>query len=234
MSNRRPTSDTHECGGDAAAYVLGALEPEELGHYLVHLRDCVVCRDEVAALSRVVNALAMSAPEYRAPTELRQRVLDAARERPSATGARAPRARPRVLAVPKLALAVAACAAVIAVAAIAGFGALSGGSQSARVVQASVVGSPGRAALRVSGSHAELVVNDLRQPSPGAVYEVWLTRPGRPPTPAHALFDVTTAGAANVRIPGDLQGVSQVLVTQEPAGGSPKPTHPALIVARLT
>ena len=148
--------------------MLGALDPDELEAYVRHLRDCVVCRDEVVALSRVVNALAMSAPQYRAPTELRQRVLDAAHQRPSeTTGARAPRARSRVLAMPKLAFAMAACAAVIAVAAIAGSGALSGGSQSARVVQASVVGSPGRAALRVSGSHAELVVNDLRRPTAG-------------------------------------------------------------------
>jgi hypothetical protein len=48
------------------------------------------------------------------------------------------------------------------------------------------------------------------------------------------LFTVSATGAAKVRLGGDLHGVSQVLVTQEPAGGSPSPTHPALIAARLT
>lgn len=234
MTRRNPTSETPECGGDAAAYVLGALDPEELEAYILHLRDCVVCRDEVAALSRVVNALAMSAPQQRVPSDLRQRVLDAARDKPQTSEVPVPRARwPRWVTSGR-AIAVAACAAVAVVAVIAGFGVLSGGSGGARVIQASVVGSPGSAKLRLAGPHAELVVNDLRQPPSGTVYEVWLTRAGRPPMPAHALFDVSATGAAKVSVPGDLRGVSQVLVTQEPAGGSPKPTHPAVIVARLT
>jgi hypothetical protein len=47
------------------------------------------------------------------------------------------------------------------------------------------------------------------------------------------LFDVDARGAANVDLPGNLSGVRQVLVTEEPIGGSPRPTHPAVIVARL-
>ncbi len=135
--------------------------------------------------------------------------------------------------MPKLAFAAAACAAVIAVAAIAGFGALSGGPQSARVVQASVVGSPGRAALRVSGSHAELVVRDLRPPSSGTVYEVWLTRPAARRYP-RTRFDVTATGAANVTYLAICAASARCWSPRSPREGARAPTHPALIVARLT
>jgi hypothetical protein len=235
MNGRRPTSEVHECGGDAAAYVLGALDPEELAAYVLHLRDCVVCRDEVAALSRVVDSLAVSAPPYQVPSHLRGRVLGAVRDEPrthltlAALGALS---RPRPLGWQAIALA--ACVLVLFVVAVGGSGVVSSGSPGTRVIQASVVGSPGAASLRVRGSHAELVVNELKPPPPGAVYEVWVTRAGRPPVPANALFTVSTTGAAKVRLPGDLHGVSQVLVTEEPAGGSSRPTHPALIAARLT
>jgi hypothetical protein len=235
MNRRGPTSDAHDCGGDAAAYVLGALDRQELRPYLLHLRDCAVCRDEVVALSRVVNALAMSAPQYPAPSDLRGRVLTAARDEPwtdSTLPALGALSRPRPLRWQAIALA--ACVLVLIVVALGGSGVLSNGSPGTRVIQASVVGSPGTASLRVTGSHAELVVNELKPPRPGAVYEVWLTRPGRRPVPANALFGVNATGAANVRLPGDLHGVSQVLVTQEPAGGSSSPTHPAVIAARLT
>jgi hypothetical protein len=45
---------------------------------------------------------------------------------------------------------------------------------------------------------------------------------------------VTAAGAGSADVPGDLHGVSQVMVTTEPAGGSAVPTSAPLIVARLT
>ena len=35
-------------------------------------------------------------------------------------------------------------------------------------------------------------------------------------------------------MPGNLHGVSQVMVTPEPAGGTLVPTHPPVIVAPLT
>ena len=51
-----------DCGGDAAAYVLGALEPLEVDAFRAHLAGCIVCRDEVAALQQVADALPMAAP----------------------------------------------------------------------------------------------------------------------------------------------------------------------------
>jgi hypothetical protein len=102
-----------------------------------------------------------------------------------------------------------------------------------RVIQARVTGSPGTAEVRVAGGHAELIVRHLSPPPAGRIYEVWLKRAGQPPSPTSALFSVTTTGAGDVGVPGDLGGVSEVLVTQEPAGGSLVPTDAPVIVATL-
>ncbi len=50
-----------------------------------------------------------------------------------------------------------------------------------------------------------------------------------------ALFSVTAHGDGQVDLPGNLHGVSLVMVTPEPApGGSTAPTHPPVISASLT
>jgi hypothetical protein len=85
----------------------------------------------------------------------------------------------------------------------------------------------------VAGGRAELIVRHLPPPPAGRIYEVWLKRAGQQPSPTSALFSVTTTGAGDVGVPGDLRGVSEVLVTQEPAGGSLVPTDGPVIVATL-
>jgi hypothetical protein len=78
------------------------------------------------------------------------------------------------------------------------------------------------------------VVARLPPPPAGRIYEVWLKRGSTSPAPTSALFSVTANGAAKVDVPGNLRGVSQILVTQEPDGGSRVSTQRALIVASLT
>jgi hypothetical protein len=87
--------------------------------------------------------------------------------------------------------------------------------------------------VRLSDGSAELVVRNFAPPPAGDIYEVWLQRPGHAPSPTRALFSVTTGGAGDVGVPGDLHGVQRVLVTPEPAGGSLVPTHAPVIVAQL-
>jgi hypothetical protein len=108
------------------------------------------------------------------------------------------------------------------------------GRDTSRVVSASVMGSPGAAQLRISHNRGELVVSHLPPPPAGRIYEVWVRRGSTSPAPTSALFSVTGGGTATVDVPGDLRGVSQILVTQEPAGGSRVSTHRPLIVASLT
>jgi anti-sigma-K factor RskA len=228
-------SENPDCGADAAAYVLGALEPAEAEAFRRHMESCVVCHDEVAALQPVAGALPTGTPQYEVPKRLRRRVTRAVRAepRPTAAAARRGRAGARLLAViPRPALAV-ATAVVIAMATLAGVELGSPGSGGSRVIQATVIGAPGTAHLRLAGGRAELIVDRLPQPDPGRIYEVWLKRPNRQPSPTSALFSVTTAGAGAVDVPGNLRGVSEVLVTQEPFGGSLAPTRSPVIVAHL-
>jgi hypothetical protein len=106
----------------------------------------------------------------------------------------------------------------------------------ARVIQATVLPPAGRnatAALRKVGSHVELEVTGMPAPPLGRIYEVWLKRGSQPPEPTDALFSVTDNGAGTVGVPGDLRGVSQVMVTDEPSGGSTKPTRSPVIVVSV-
>ena len=71
-----------------------------------------------------------------------------------------------------------------------------------------------------------------RDPRRGRVYQVWIKRPGRTaPEPTDALFDVR-GGRATVEVPGGVDGVEQVLVTDEPNGGSAAPTRDPVVIAQ--
>jgi hypothetical protein len=68
-------------------------------------------------------------------------------------------------------------------------------------------------------------------PPAGRIYQVWLQKPGQDPAPTDALWSVNAQGDAEVAVPGSLEGVEAVLVTDEPEGGSPAPTRDAVISA---
>ncbi len=234
MSEKDQVFGPEGCGGDAAAYVLGALDPAEAKAFERHLQDCGSCSKDLAGFEHVVDALAMSAPQYEAPAGLRARVMSDVRPEPSRSAASrrpwrgASRSWP-----PRAALATAMAAglasAVFAIATL-----LPGGSNGVRVINASVVDSPGSAQMRLAHGRAEMIVRDLPAPAVGDIYEVWLKRPGHALEPTSALFSVSARGAGDIGVPGALQGVAQILVTEEPAGGSTVPTHRAVIVARLS
>jgi len=227
-----PSSD---CGADAAAYVLGALEPREAERFRNHLDRCIVCRDEVTALQTVADALPMAAPPVELPKALRKRIVETAREEQRAAGQRRPRAAPawpgafalRPAAIGAAVLAVAGGA--FAVVEVAG-----GGGSANRTVRAQVLASAGSAYLKVGNGHAVLVVDHMPAPPLNKIYEVWLKRRDQAPQPTAALFNVTANGSGEVDVPSDLDGVAQVLVTPEPLGGSAVPTHAPVIEATLT
>ncbi len=229
----------HALTRDAAAYALGALEDRAAEQYGRHLEECAICRAEVAAFQRVADVLPMTAPQFAAPAELRRRVLGGvvAVEGASAEGAsaghasrRTPGPRLRDLRLPRAAIALGAA---VLLAAIVVSVALSGGARGQRVLRARA-SSPGTAELRIADGHAELIVRKLRPPPLGFIYEVWLERASGAPAPSGTLFSVTAQGAANVGVPGQLQGVREIQVTPEPDGGSREPTHAPVIVAPIS
>jgi anti-sigma-K factor RskA len=220
----------HHRGEDAAAYVLGALEPDEADAFRRHIADCPDCRDEVAAFERVTGALAQASARPEVPGDLRRRVMHEVRATPKAgSGSRASWTWPRI----RFPLAWAGVLGVV-IAAILVVGLNSSGSSSNRVVQANVTGVSGSAQLWITGDRGELTAQGLPTPPAGRIYEMWVQRGHAQPTPTGTLFSVTSGGAVTVGVPGSLHGVSAVLVSQEPAGGSPAPTSAPVIVARVS
>ena len=108
----------------------------------------------------------------------------------------------------------------------------SGSSNAVRVTTAQIAASERGAhgALRVASGRAELVLAGMRQAPRGQIYEVWLSGgKGSAPAATDALFGVTHGGDASVAVPGDLRGVTEILVTHEPVGGSRHPTSAPLL-----
>jgi hypothetical protein len=227
-------TETCEYCGDAAAYLLGALEPTEAERFRQHADSCVECRDELTSLRQVVDVLPLTAAQHRAPRALRRRVLRGVHAESALAARSAPRRRlfGPGLAAPRPVLA-GALAGIVALAVVGGIELAGGGPSAPRVVHASVSGVSGSAQLQITGGHAELVVSHLPPPPPGHIYEVWIKRGNHPPAPTNALFSVTASGSAEVGVPGSLHGASAIMVTPEPAGGSLVPTHAPVIVARL-
>jgi hypothetical protein len=229
------------CLQDAAAYVLGALPERECESYREHLAGCAECVGEVAALQAAADSLALAVTPMQTPEEVRTRVMavvggEAELLRAAGHEAdRPPRARTRwrTRLAPALAAGVALAAGLVIGAIVLGGG--SGAGTRTQTIQAAVSmpGSRVSAQLRKAGSHVELVVAHMPAPALGRIYEVWVERGARAPQPTDALFSVTGSGSGSVGVPGDLAGVSRVLVTSEPLGGSLKPTRPPVIVASM-
>lgn len=237
-------SETHDdlpvpkegCCGEAAVYLLGLLDERHSGMFLEHARSCALCSDDLAALGPAVDSLPNSVPQLAAPPEAKRHVMAAVRSEAGMAMRTSPRpatkARGRLISIRRPALALAGAGLLAAGIAIGGLAIDSGGGTS-RVVSADVAPAGATAVLHESGGHNWLTVAKMPKPSAGYVYEVWVKRPGGAlPQPTDSLFTPTTSGAATVSVPSR-PGASEVMVTQEPAGGSRLPTSPAIIVAHL-
>ena len=247
---------------DVGAWVLGALPARESERFAAHLPGCAVCRREVAELQMVADTLPLVAEQVTPPPELKDRIMTAVRAEADVLEAAGPEAdavatpaaayepaRPARPAAarerpwwrrPLLALRpvpAAFAAAVLIALGVAGGVLVSGGDDgpSARTVQASVAlptDPAARAALTVEGERATLSVRDFPSPPNGRVYQVWRLRRGQTaPEPTDALFDVRS-GRATVEVPGGVEGVDKVLVTDEPKGGSAAPTRDPVVIAQ--
>ena len=206
------------------AWLLGALPEDEAVEFRRHLDTCAVCQEDAAALQVAVDALPASVEPRPAPPALQDRIM-------AVVESEAPRPEPKrkerrswfrgVAWRPSLAVGLAALALGFVGAQV-----LQSGSET---ITAQVSGG-GSAKLVVDDGHGRLEASDLPAPPSGRVYQVWLDKGGKAPEPTNALFS-TRDGAASVDVPGSLDGVKRVMVTDEPPGGSDSPSGKLLLTA---
>jgi anti-sigma-K factor RskA len=230
------TAHANGCGSDVAAYALGALTDEETRRFEAHLETCDLCRTDLAALRPVVDALPAAAEQVEPPRALKRRIMGVVEEeaRERARAERPRRASRFSLAslrpVPALA---AACLVLLAGVGV-GAAVLAGGEGDARQLAGQCIRSCESVSMRVEDGHGTLKVEGLAQPPRGRVYQVWTHRFGEDPKPTDALFTVDKDGSASVDVPADAERVDQILVTDEPRGGSPAPTTAPYFAVRMT
>jgi len=228
------------CGEETGAWVLSALPQDDARTFATHLEACGDCRDEVARLQAGADVLPRAVRQVVAPPVVRDRVMSIVASEASLLAAAsdpADRTAPRYARWKNwgfgLRPAVSAAAACALLALGIGAGVLAGEGDGPLETTASVAEVlPSTAAtLSVEGGEASLRVDGLPAPEKGRDYQVWLKAPGEDPRPAGALFVPSSEGKATVEIPADIEGLESVLVTNEPAGGSPAPTNDPIIAA---
>ncbi len=235
----------HEHWHDAtAAYLLGALDEAERAAFEEHLAGCPACREEVDQLAPAAQALPMSVDPVDPPPALKARIMaEVEREAsllaaagPEADRPAAPERRRRRLSLRLPRLVPAAVAAALLVVGVAiGVGATQLDDGPERTVAAQVSGAPGATiSVELNGEEGRLLARGLPAPPSGRVYQVWLKRDGHAPEPTAALFMPSRDGAATASVPGTMEGIDQVMITDEPDGGSPQPTGDLLAVADIS
>ena len=237
----------HERWSDSVApYLLGALPGDELAAFEDHMAHCADCREELDALAPAVRALPNSVEPMAPPPALKARIMaEVEREAsllaaagPEADRPPAPARRRRRLAfgMPRLAT-LAAAAALLFVGVAIGVGVDQLGSDAPDTVAAKVdpAMAPGAGAeFELGDAAATLTAHGLPPAPSGRVYQVWIKRAGQDPEPTAALFSPAKDGSATAMVPGPLDGVNQMLVTDEPIGGSRTPTGKVYLIASMS
>lgn len=213
---------------ELAAYLLGALEPGEAAELERHLAGCEECRTELEWLRPAVQLLPESVERVEPSPRLRANLLEQVRSEAGgapATPGRARRWGSRGWSLRPLAGLAAVVLVLAAVAVYAIDDGDSGGGGTTTVVSGH---SPGVTAEVVSqGESGTLHLANLRQLPGDEVLQAWVERDGRVES-AKTLFVPNADGTASATI-DDMDGVTTVMVTAEPRGGSVQPTGKPIV-----
>ncbi|HEX2347290.1 MAG TPA: anti-sigma factor [Ktedonobacterales bacterium] len=236
------------------AYVLGALEPEEVDMVERHLEGCAACSAELRAQRRIAEELLVAPAQRSAPPQVRERLLEqiralgaapsaqgalpaaaAAEQTPQATPQPAPRSSNR-----------------IARAWQAAFGRAGASTDDDEADQElrDLMLDPESIVIAVSGTpdapaasarliaspqrgKAVLLASGLKAPGAGRAYQIWFLRNGQPVPNALFAVDRRGRGLSLATLGAPLGSFDTVAVTQEPEGGSPSPTGPIVLAGAL-
>jgi anti-sigma-K factor RskA len=212
---------------EVAAYLLGALEPDEAAELERHLAGCEECRTELKWLRPAVQLLPESVERVEPPRELRERLMEQVRSETETT--RAPQ-RERGWRVGSWSLrpAVSLAALALVVATVGAYAIGNGGSGGGGTTTVVSGHSPGVTAEMVrSGESGTLHLANLHQLPRDEVLQAWVQR-GERIESAKTLFVPNPDGTASATIDG-MDGVSTVMVTAEPRGGSTQPTGEPIV-----
>jgi anti-sigma-K factor RskA len=228
---------------DAATWVLGALDDAEARDFAAHLPGCERCIADVAALQPVVDVLPMAAPPMAPPPALKGRIMAVVESEAQLLRAAGPEADRPPLPAPRRIVgwrrlfgalrplpAAALATALLAVGVLVGVLA-SGGSDTTVIRGFAPQGA--QVALKVSDHKGHLEMTAMPRLPTGRTYQMWLVRGKGKPVSA-GTFTVARDGSADVDVDGSLKDTDQLLVTQEPSGGSAQPTSAPLAGAKLT
>ncbi len=213
---------------EMAAYLLGALEPGEAAELERHLAGCEECQTELAWLRPAVQLLPETVERVEPAPELRTRLMEQVRS--EADRAEVPTEARRAQRSRFLSLRPLAGLAAVALigAAIAGYAIRDGESDGGAASTVVAGKAPAVTAEMVSqGDSGTLHLANLRQLPPDEVLQAWVERDDRVVS-AKTLFVPNRDGTATAVI-DDMTGVSAVMVTAEPRGGSAQPTSEPIV-----
>ncbi|HET6997950.1 MAG TPA: anti-sigma factor [Solirubrobacterales bacterium] len=207
---------------EVAAYMLGALEPEQAAALERHAEGCERCQAEMRWLTAAVDAIPDSIERVEPLPELRARLMAEVRADVRPVQARPPKRR--WLLRPAIGFA----ALALLVAAVLGYaiGGDSGGGGGDSTIVAGK--APDITAEMVNeGDSGTLRLANVHQLPNDEVLQAWVQRDGEVEA-VPALFVPDHKGRASTQLP-DMEGVEVVMVTAEPKGGSEEPTSEPLI-----
>jgi anti-sigma-K factor RskA len=230
---------------ELAAYMLGALEPDEASAFEAHLAGCGRCQARERWLRTSLDVLPSSVEQLEPPPALRERLMETVRaeagvaeDQPRPAPAVRPRSRGLRAWLGSLSLRPATALAGVVVflaAGVIGY-AIGNGGSGANTETIAVQGTPAArlatGTLVRDGDRAILRVSNLPQQR-GRIYEVWIVKKGDSKPIPSTLFQVGRNGGGSAGVPYGLDNAAQVLVSSEPAGGSTQPTSQPVMVATI-
>ena len=216
---------------ELSAYLLGTLEPGEAESLERHLEGCERCQEELRWLAPARDALPETVARMQPPAELRERLLAEVREDARQAAGEAPERRGvldrlRDFAGPRWRPLAAGAVVLLIVAAVVGYeigSNGSGGGGGNLTTEETREASGLIAAVSMEGTeNGRIELSNVEPLPPDRVLEAWVERDGEIEA-VPMLFVPNGEGEAATTI-GDMRGVSVVMVTEEPPGGSEAPT----------